>query len=73
MNKWIGNFNGVIVSKNGIIASHGGTIFNFKKLQDVFSIEDIPVIFSTTDIDNTGEGNTYGAITLTIKSGVKEK
>lgn len=61
-------FNGVIIAKNGINFTGGGTTYNMKKLQEIFNIEDIPVLFSVSGESNNGENDSAasGSLGLSI-------
>lgn len=66
-------FNGVIISKNGFNVTGGGSTVNLKSLQEVFTIEEMPVIFNIPGDPNNGSGNSNsGDIKMSIKSGIKE-
>jgi formylmethanofuran dehydrogenase subunit C len=69
-------FTGVIISKNGIDISSSGSTANLQMLQDLFSDEDIPVIFSLPsmdDNDDSSESDTSGNIKVVVITRIKEK
>ena len=69
------SFTGVIVSKDGIIASGGGTKINLKTLQEMFTLENMPVLFSLPGSGGSGTGGeaASGGVSFTIKSASREK
>ena len=68
-------FEGVIVSKDRVEFSGGGSNATLMKLQDLFDEDEIPVIFSIPGENRGGSTNPERTnnIVLSVKSGIKEE
>lgn len=65
-------FKGVIVSKEGIIVSGGGSVVEVVTIDQIFSEDQVPIKFIIPGSDEGGNSNTF-SIETTVKEGIREE
>ena len=72
-----GYFTGVIISKNGLTTSKGGSIFTMKEISDIFPEGEMPIEISGTEEPGSGEPGsgeeTDNTISIVIKKPIREE